>query len=136
MNNDKHLLKLALKSLPYVKKKAQEEFNYFIRDRDIQNIDACISCPSGAIQHAGHYFSIGAHPGLRFDEDNVHGQCIRCNNFLHGNLANYKENLIKKIGIEKFNALDARKNKLVKRTKLDYIEKFLEYKDKRGGNNE
>ena len=129
MNDDKFVLRLAKKSIGEVKKKSQDEFNAFVRDRDKD--ERCNSCGSGDVAHAGHFFSVGAHPSVRFDEDNVHGQCIRCNNFLHGNLANYKDGLIKKIGIDRFNALDKRKNVTVQMKKLDYIYKFLEYKNKR-----
>jgi len=130
MNDDKLRLRLAFKSISYLKYRAQKEFNIFIRQRDFG--EPCISCgsPLGQNYHAGHFFSIGAHSSVRFDKDNVHGQCIRCNNFLHGNLANYKDNLIKKIGIEKFNALDTRKNDTVKRKKLDYIDIILKYRNK------
>ena len=128
MNYNKHLLKLAMKSLPYLKKKAQDTVNDNIRSRDYGG--NCIYCgnPLGEFYHAGHFFSTGAHPSVRFDEDNVHGQCIRCNNFLHGNLANYKENLISKIGPERFQALEKRSNETVQRKKLDYIDVILKYK--------
>lgn len=57
---------------------------------------------------AGHYYSTGYYDGLRYDEDNCHGQCRACNTFLHGNLIEYQENLIKKIGIERFEKLKIR----------------------------
>ena len=75
------------KTIPQLTKKAQEVFNKWIRERDKDL--GCISC-GGSVDHAGHYFSVGQHSALRFHEDNVHGQCIGCNNFKHGNLAHYK----------------------------------------------
>ncbi|WP_258530002.1 recombination protein NinG [Pseudomonas aeruginosa] len=48
--------------------------------------------------HAGHYRSVGSHPELRFDEDNVHKQCAPCNNHKSGDVVNYRINLVAKIG--------------------------------------
>ena len=79
-------------------KKAQFIFNKFIRERDKDK--GCISCNSG-VDHAGHYLSQGHHSALRFNEVNVNGQCLRCNNFLHGNLINYRQGLVKKYGEQK-----------------------------------
>jgi hypothetical protein len=45
---------------------------------------------------------------VRFDEDNVHLQCEYCNTSLSGNLLRYRENLINKIGIERFEQLEAK----------------------------
>ena len=88
----------------------QKVFNTYIRMRD--NDKKCISCGTKAnVQYAaGHYFSTGAYPNLRFHEDNVHKQCNRkCNMGLSGNLIAYRERLIKRIGIERFEALEALK---------------------------
>jgi gamma-glutamylcyclotransferase (GGCT)/AIG2-like uncharacterized protein YtfP len=58
--------------------------------------------------NAGHFYNAGHYPGLRFDEDNVHGQCIHCNNFLSGNLIEYRDNLVMKIGLVRFDRLKLR----------------------------
>jgi len=55
--------------------------------------------------NAGHFYNVGHYPGLRFDEDNCHGQCVQCNKFLHGNLIEYRDNLLFKIGTERFEKL-------------------------------
>jgi len=78
-------------------------FNKFIRERDADK--RCISC-GGKVQQAGHFYSGGHYPVLRFNEDNVHGQCIRCNYHLSGNLNRYRINLINKIGQERIKRLD------------------------------
>ena len=83
-------------TLPKLLEKAQKAFNTFIRNRDKEH--GCISCETGQVENAGHYLSQGNHSKVRFDENNVHGQCIRCNKYLHGNLINYRINLVKKIG--------------------------------------
>lgn len=86
-------------------KAAQIAFNSFIRIRDKGN--ACISCGrmpnysdhiGGSGIHAGHYRSVGACPELRFEELNVHIQCVHCNIHKSGNAIDYRIGLVKKIG--------------------------------------
>jgi hypothetical protein len=92
------VIKVKQTSIPKLTSKAQEVFNRFIRNRDREK--GCISCGS-EIDHAGHYLSAGHHGHLRFNEMNVNGQCLRCNNFLHGNLINYRQGLVKRYGEQK-----------------------------------
>lgn len=87
-----------LRPLSYWVKQAQGAFNAWIRQRDAGK--PCISCqrPAGQFSDAGHYLTIGARPELRFDEANVHRQCIPCNQHLHGNLIRYRLGLIARVG--------------------------------------
>jgi len=86
--------------------KAQIVFNAWIRQRDSRDgYFECIS--SGKVlpvdqMNAGHYYPVSTHSGLRFDEDNVHGQSIYDNKFLHGNLIEYTERLPHRIGQQRF----------------------------------
>lgn len=79
-------------------KKTQELFNRFIRARDRN--DPCVSCGRHhpGQYHAGHYRSVGANPELRFNERNCHKQCSACNNYLSGNIVNYRMRLLKLLG--------------------------------------
>lgn len=87
----------------------QKEVNTFIRLRDKDKV--CISCAGwlGKKYHAGHFYSVGSHPNLRFDEDNIHGQCEQCNIHFRGNQLEYRFHLPARIGMDKFEALEARK---------------------------
>jgi hypothetical protein len=100
--------KVRLKSKSDWLKEAQTVFNQFIRlrDKDLP----CISCQRfhTGQYHAGHYLTTGAHPELRFDELNVHKQCSACNNYLSGNIVEYRINLINKIGIDAVNYLEGK----------------------------
>jgi hypothetical protein len=79
---------------------AQQAFNKFIRERDKGQL--CISCEQKPKKiNAGHYFSAGGHSNVRFNEDNVHLQCEKCNQFLSGNLLNYQIGIEKRIGGER-----------------------------------
>ncbi len=112
------------------KEKAQTAFNKYIRlrDKDLP----CVSCGKDAnaqIQwHAGHFHSVGARPDLRFNEDNVHKQCSRCNNFLSANLELYSKELLKRIGKKRLNALALVTSK--KYTAQDFKAICVQYKKK------
>lgn len=119
--------KEAIKPLSKWKKEAQVEFNRWIRARDVSQ--PCISC--GAMDRtawdAGHYRSVGAAPGLRFNEDNCHRQCIPCNKFKSGNAIEYRIRLIQRIGVEKVESLEA-DNDPKKYTVADCQEIITEYR--------
>ena len=104
--------KQKLKTKSDYLKEAQAAFNAYVRARDKD--DACISCGNyvlddqiGGGWDAGHYRSTGSAPHLRFNLHNCHKQCVKCNRFLSGNVAEYRKGLIHKIGIEKVDALEA-----------------------------
>ena len=92
--------------LKYQRIRAQKVFNLYIRERDLAL--PCISCQrhhTGQF-HAGHYRTTKAAPQLRFNEDNCNKQCQPCNVHLSGNIGEYRINLIKKIGLERVEALE------------------------------
>lgn len=125
--------KLLQKDHRWLKKKAIEVFNRFIRQRDSKDgLFICISCQKTKGVHqmnAGHYYP-SVHESTRFDEDNVWGQCLYCNFHKHGNLTNYRMNLERKIGKEKLEGLDWLHSQKTKRTRYDLVQKILEYKQK------
>lgn len=69
----------------------------YIKLRD--NGKPCISC--GTQWHkdfqAGHFYKAELFSSLKFDENNIHGQCVKCNIRLEGNLNDYELNLPKRI---------------------------------------
>ena len=99
----KIIQKYQNKSLPNLISIATGYFNAYIRSRDAG--ERCISCDS-IVEQAGHFYSGGHYSALKFNEDNVNGQCKRCNYFLSGNLNEYRKRLIKKIGEERLRKLD------------------------------
>lgn len=90
--------KQALKTRQDWLREAQAAFNEFIRLRD--HDQPCISCGRfhAGSYDAGHYRSVGAQPALRFDESNVHKQCVPCNQHKGGNIVEYRIRLVEKIG--------------------------------------
>ena len=93
-------------------KEAQSAFNKYVRLRDSGH--GCISCgadcsaaSSGGAGDAGHFRSRGSAPHLRFDERNTHLQCKRCNRYLAGNVADYRNGLRQRIGDKALEELEA-----------------------------
>lgn len=97
-------------------KLAQAAFNAYIRFRDRDR--GCISCGNfvlddqiGGGWDCGHYRSTGSAPHLRFGGIraclNAHKQCVKCNRFLSGNVAEYRKELVRKIGVELVEAVEA-----------------------------
>lgn len=77
----------------------------YVRKRD-QN-KPCISCGcqwNDKFQ-AGHYYPGGSFETLKFNLDNINGQCEQCNLFKEGNFENYTLNLPKRIGKIRFDNL-------------------------------
>ena len=91
----KSKMKAELMTLQDWIKIAQTNFNTYIRERDKQLNNPCISCrkPLVAKYDAGHFFNANNHWNVRFDERNVHSQCVHCNRNLHGNLLEYRKQL-------------------------------------------
>lgn len=104
--------KEKLKTRSQWMREAQAAFNAYIRWRDRD--EACVSCGNytigdvpGGGWDAGHYRSTGSAPHLRFNLWNCHKQCVKCNRYLSGNVAEYRIRLIRKIGIDKLCKLEA-----------------------------
>lgn len=121
--------KEALKSRRDWLNEAQVAFNAFIRERD--RFQPCISCGNAHASSwdAGHYRSVGAAPGLRFNEDNVHKQCVPCNQHKSGNAIEYRIGLKRRIGEAKVDSLECF-NEVVKWTIEDAKRIKADYKAK------
>lgn len=99
----------ALRTRPQLVAAAQKAFNAFVRARDVGK--RCISCDTQLTDapntfDAGHYRSVGSAPHMRFVEDNCHGQCKHCNNFLGGNVLTYRRGLIERIGLARVEQIE------------------------------
>jgi len=125
----KKQMQAELETVQDLVKAAQLVFNKYIRERDKDEL--CISCKQKPKKvNAGHFWNANNHWNVRFDEDNVHVQCERCNSYLSGNLLEYRTNLISKIGAERFNQLEARARVTRKFTKDELKEIIKTYKQK------
>lgn len=119
--------KAAIKTRSQWLKEAQAAFNAWIRHRDSKL--PCISCGRfhKGSWDAGHYRSVGAAPELRFNEDNVHRQCVPCNQHKSGNAVEYRIRLINRIGVDRVEYLE-QKHDAARYTIEDAIRIKAEYK--------
>lgn len=110
------------KTLSNLKATAVRHFHKFIRERDKGK--PCVSCGKYTTLQAGHFYSAGNFPETRFNQDNVHGQCKKCNYFLSGNLLPYRTEIITRIGQDRFEQLEMT-NQMSKRTRFKWDRFFL-----------
>ena len=118
-----------LKDTKWLKAKAQEYCNRYIRMRD--ELCGCISCGTRAdIKYdAGHFIPAGRCIPLRYNELNIHKQCTRCNTRLSGNLTAYESALRIKLSNEVVEWLKGPHDPVRYRAE-DYLRIIEEYKAK------
>ena len=108
---------------------AQRHFNAYIRKRDEGK--PCINCNQFKRLQAGHYFSVGGHGSVRFDENNCHGECKQCNYYNSQSHAyKYRNNLIAKIGLKEFEQLELKSKFVKKWSRYELIQIIETYKEK------
>jgi hypothetical protein len=105
-------------------------FSKYIRLRDAMpsGFFRCISCGKiKPVQKAdcGHYFS-RKHMSTRFDEDNCHAECSSCNRFDAEHLHGYRENLVRKIGEQRFLLLEVKAHETKKWSRFE-LEQLVKY---------
>lgn len=108
--------------------KVQKVCNEYVRIRDKGK--ECISCDKilrGKFD-AGHYFNANQHWNLRFNLNNISGQCVTCNRYRHGNLIPYREKLIQRIGMRRFLELEENAHVIRKFTKWELDQLLIEFK--------
>ena len=127
--------KTRTKQTPQKKKsnlvdKLDRAFSAYIRLRDTMpsGYFKCISC--GQIKpfeqaDCGHFFS-RKNMSVRFDEDDCHAECRGCNRFSSDHLIAYQANLIRKIGMQRFELLTAKSHQVKKWSDFE-LETMIEY---------
>ena len=112
-------------------KEAQVAFNAYIRERDKN--EPCISCgkPLKDKYDAGHFIA-STYKVHTFNEDNVHAQCVTCNQYKHGNLLEYRDRLIQKVGYSAVRWMEMTKHQEYKptRERLREIKEYYKQKIK------
>lgn len=122
------------------KKKLRSIFNEYIRVRDsIKTTRApffCRCCTCRAIiankdarLHAGHFIK-STHNTVTFNEENVHGQCCKCNTFEGGREAEYSGFIINNYGMNKFEWFLAQKGMTKQFKAYELIEMQHKYYEK------
>lgn len=122
--------KQEIKKKSEFEKELQTEINSIVRLLDVDK--GCISCDHGWTEkwtrqaHAGHYYSVGSDPTLRFNLLNIWKQCSICNNWKSGNERKYEIGLTTHYGKEVVDKIKQFKSKYksINLTKDDLIEKI------------
>lgn len=100
------------RSIDWLEDKLQDLVNTKVRKRDSSGgYFICISCDELkpiSQMNAGHYYPKEPlqYRAVKFDLDNINGQCVRCNKYLSGNLIPYRANLLLKIGEQRLKQLE------------------------------
>ena len=90
---------------------SDREWSKFIRTRDMWTCQRCskqYDPPTSAL-HCSHFWSRG-NWSVRFDEDNTEALCYGCHSYLGGNPVEFHKYYLEKLGQERFDALEKRKN--------------------------
>ena len=97
---EKAELKEKLKTLSEYAKDLQKEVNTIVRliDKGTQCISTLKSLNDK--YDAGHFYSVGGNPALRFHLDNIHAQSVYANQYLSGDQMNYLNGLSEVYGLE------------------------------------
>lgn len=91
----------------------QARINKIVRERDADK--PCISCGKKMEEwelNAGHFHARSQCESLRYDLDNIHGQCSWCNSKMTEDPkipANYRKNLLERIGAERVARIDLKR---------------------------
>lgn len=98
--------KKSRESLSWLKKNVRDVCHEYIRLRDKGK--PCISCdqPWKPDFQAGHFYKAEMFSNLKYDEDNISGQCIFCNGYKDGNESGYRIGIKTRYGMDFLAALD------------------------------
>ena len=106
-------------SITVLKKKLWDTVSLYIRLRDSDDENFCTCCTCWMYKHyknwmqAWHYIPSGASSFHRYNEKNIHAQCVWCNVMKHGNLIEYRPFMIGKYWQEYTDWLYETRNELV-----------------------
>ena len=90
---------------------SDREWSKYIRTRDNWTCQRCskqYDPPTSAL-HCSHFWSRG-NWSVRFDEDNTEALCYGCHSYLGGNPVEFHKYYLEKLGQERFDALEKRRN--------------------------
>lgn len=108
-------------------------FSQYVRLRDCpEGHGRCITCGAPITPKtcdAGHYISRRVSV-LRWNEANVHAQCVECNRCNYGEEEQYRLALIRMYGLPTVLQLEAKKHSTVILRDSDYDQLIVYYKNK------
>ena len=119
------------KTKKLAKQKADKYFSEYIRKRDSTNgMATCVTCGKRTAQFdCGHFLS-RRFQSTRYDEQNAHAQCLKCNRFENGNQFEHSKAIDEKYGEGTADELLQKSKMICKRKKSDFEWIAKEYKQK------
>lgn len=119
----------ANNTIPKLKARLWAVTSLIVRNRS----NKCYTCdtpiPDIRDRHAGHYWTKGGHPATCFDFDNLRVQCVSCNLWNSGNLAEYATRLIRELGQEKYDNLYTKAHQTKKWDRAEMQQLITEYRE-------
>jgi len=109
-----------------LKQLAQKLINQYARMRDERERGlVCCTCGhTGGQFDGGHFLPTSGYSAIRYNTNQIHLQCKKCNRFNGGMSKEYREFMIKKYGLEYVEKLEATKN--IQRTyTVEYYQKLI-----------
>ena len=106
-----------------LKKEADKAFSVFIRQRD-RECYTCLKRMFWTNLQCGHFIS-RAKSATRYDEFNCRAQCMSCNIWRRGNLAEFAARLIQENGLIRFNEL-IQKGRTTKQFTVKELQRIIE----------
>lgn len=110
-----------------LKNKLDRLFAAYIRLRDKDK--PCISCGKYVELEAGHFYG-RSNLAVKWDEMNVHGQCVDCNRYKNGNRMSFGRGIAMRYGDSVVEALDRRSQERIKLKSYEILEKIEIYQNK------
>ena len=97
-------------------------FSKYIRTRDNWTCQRCGTkyVPPTSALHRSHFWSRG-NWSVRFDEDNCEALCYGCHSYLGGNPTEHHQHKLSRLGQEKFDELQKRRNTPLKSGEKKYL---------------
>lgn len=121
-NNDKSLLKEKVQKLANRYGRLRDEFN--------RGYGCCTCDKKDGKMDGGHFLPTSSYRPIRYNVNQIHQQCIRCNQYNNGMSKEYRVFMISKYNLEYVEELESNKQGDRKYT-VDYFQKYLRIIGKR-----
>lgn len=110
----------------FLKELAQKIVNQYARMRDLKERgDVCCTCGFvGGQKDGGHFLPTSGYSAIRYNTNQIHIQCKRCNRFNSGMPKEYRLFMINKYGLEYVEKLEATRN-VIRSYSTEYYQKLI-----------
>jgi hypothetical protein len=105
---------------------AQKLVNRYARLRDFkENGLRCVTCSSTTGKRdGGHFLPTSGYSAIRYNTNQIHQQCVNCNQYNGGRPKEYRVFMIKKYGLEYVENLESSRNK-TRSYSVEYYQKLI-----------